>query len=160
MFVPKKYESITQLDINITASYSQFCPTNSQNCKRVVKNFLPIENFPTNTKFIKVDFNLSKPIVLQSIMLHIVSDAHYAGTLTSLDIPELTNIGILDKSNKQFINTNTRSKQLEYKANKKFSVLIPDSTYHMKNCEPFIIELIYNDNKKLKVRASCRKLDQ
>ena len=160
MFVPKKYESITQLDINITASYSQFCPTNSQNCKRAVKNFLPIENFPTNTKFIKVDFNLSKPIVLQSIMLHIVSDAHYAGTLTSLDIPELTNIGILDKSNKQFINTNTRSKQLEYKANKKFSVLIPDSTYHMKNCEPFIIELIYNDNKKLKVRASCRKLDQ
>ena len=156
MFVPKKYASISQPGIKATASYSSFCPNNSKNCNSTVKNFLPIENLPKNNKYIKVDFNLSEPITLQSILLNIIINSHYAGTVTTLPVEGIWNIGILDHSNKQFVNTGARLKDLNYEVNESFSVLISDYSNYMKTCEPFNIELIYNDNQKLKVRASCK----
>ena len=156
MFVPKKYALISQPGIKATASYSSFCPNNSKNCNSTVKNFLPIENLPKNNKYIKVDFNLSEPITLQSILLNIIIDSHYAGTVTTLPVEGIWNIGILDHNNKQFVNTDARLEHLDYEVNESFSVLISDYSNYMKTCEPFNIELIYNDNQKLKVRASCK----
>ena len=156
MFVPKKYASISQPNIKATASYSSFCPNNSKNCNSTVKNFLPVENLPTNNKYIKIDFNLSEPITLQSILLNIIIDSHYAGTVTTLPVEGIWNIGILDHNNKQFINTDARLEHLDYEVNESFSVLISDYSTYMKTCEPFNIELIYNDNQKLKVQASCK----
>jgi len=156
MFVPKNYASISQPGIKATASYASFCPNNSKNCNNTVKNFLPIENLPKNNKYIKVDFNLSEPITLQSILLNIIIDSHYAGTATTLPVEGIWNIGILDHNNKQFVNTDARLEHLDYEVNESFSVLISDYSNYMKTCEPFNIELIYNDNQKLKVRASCK----
>ena len=156
MFVPKNYVSISQPGIKATASYASFCPNNSKNCNSTVKNFLPIENLPKNNKYIKVDFNLSEPITLQSILLNIIIDSHYAGTATTLPVEGIWNIGILDHNNKQFVNTDARLEHLDYEVNESFSVLISDYSNYMKTCEPFNIELIYNDNQKLKVRASCK----
>ena len=65
MFVPKKYASISQPNIKATASYSSFCPNNSKNCNSTVKNFLPVENLPTNNKYIKID--LSFKVYLNNI---------------------------------------------------------------------------------------------
>ena len=89
-------------------------------------------------------------------MLHLIDDLKYAGSITTLPYEDLWNIGILDNMDKKFINTEARSDQLNYKVNQNFSVLIPDTFDYIKKCDPFIIELIYNDNKKLKVRATCR----
>ena len=36
------------------------------------------------------------------------------------------------------------------------AVLIPGAADSIKKYNPFIIELIYNDNKKLKFRATCK----
>ena len=156
MFVPKKYESLTQSAIKAIASYSEFCPKNSSKCKDTVNGSELIENFPKNKKYIKIDFKLSESITLQSIMLHLIDDLKYAGSITTLPYEDLWNIGILDNMDKKFINTEARSDQLNYKVNQNFSVLIPDTSDYIKKCDPFIIELIYNDNKKLKVRATCR----
>jgi len=155
MFVPKK-APISQPGIKATASYSLFCPNNAKNCNSTVKNFLPVENLPKNNKYIKVDFNLSEPITLQSILLNIIIDSHYAGTVTTLPVEGIWNIGILDHNNKQFVNTDARLEHLDYEVKESFSVLISDYSNYIKTCEPFNIELIYNDNQKLKVRASCK----
>ena len=155
MFVPKK-APISQPGIKATASYSLFCPNNEKNCNSTVKNFLPVENLPKNNKYIKVDFNLSEPITLQSILLNIIIDSHYAGTVTTLPVEGIWNIGILDHNNKQFVNTDARLEHLDYEVKESFSVLISDYSNYIKTCEPFNIELIYNDNQKLKVRASCK----
>tara|TARA_B110000259_G_scaffold98285_1_gene113525 strand:+ start:131 stop:2686 length:2556 start_codon:yes stop_codon:yes gene_type:complete len=155
MFVPKK-APISQPGIKATASYSLFCPNNAKNCNSAVKNFLPVENLPKNNKYIKVDFNLSEPITLQSILLNIIIDSHYAGTVTTLPVEGIWNIGILDHNNKQFVNTDARLEHLDYEVKESFSVLISDYSNYIKTCEPFNIELIYNDNQKLKVRASCK----
>jgi hypothetical protein len=88
-------------------------------------------------------------------MLHAIVDSEYNGTLTTLPIKELSNIGLLDFQNRKFVNTTKRSNQLNYIVNQNFSVLIPDSNY-MKRCEPFNIELTYNDNNKIKLRALCK----
>jgi len=155
MFVPKK-APISQPGIKATASYSLFCQNNAKNCNSTVKNFLPVENLPKNNKYIKVDFNLSEPITLQSILLNIIIDSHYAGTVTTLPVEGIWNIGILDHNNKQFVNTDARLEHLDYEVKESFSVLISDYSNYIKTCEPFNIELIYNDNQKLKVRASCK----
>jgi len=155
MFVPKK-APISQPGVKATASYSLFCPNNAKNCNSTVKNFLPVENLPKNNKYIKVDFNLSEPITLQSILLNIIIDSHYAGTVTTLPVEGIWNIGILDHNNKQFVNTDARLEHLDYEVKESFSVLISDYSNYIKTCEPFNIELIYNDNQKLKVRASCK----
>jgi len=155
MFTPKKYKTTNNYKIKASATYSPMCPNNLNKCNSLVENFDSIENLNTNTKFIKVDFNLSEPITLQSIMLHAILDSEYNGTLTTLPIKELSNIGILDNQNKKFINTMKRSNQLNYIVNQNFSVLIPDSNY-MKHCEPFNIELTYNNNNKIKLRALCK----
>ena len=156
MFVPKKYKPLSQSNINATASYTEFCQKNSIKCKSVINNSESIENFPNNTKYIKIDINLSESITIQSIMLHLTNDLKYAGTLTTLPYEGLWNIGILDSKDSLLINTDDRSEQLNYKANKNFSVLIPGAADSIKKCNPFIIELIYNDNKKLKFRATCK----
>ena len=153
MFVPKEYKPISDFGVKAKASYTKFCPNN---CKEVVNNFIQIENFPTNSKYVKFDFDLSEPITLHSIMIHVINNSQYGGTLSTLNLNELTNIGILDSNNKQFINTESRSDQLNYEVKKSFSVLIPESSINNNACEPTIIELIYNDNKKIKFRASCR----
>jgi len=156
MFVPKKYKPMSQSNIKATASYSAFCQKNSRKCKSVINNSESIENFPNNTKYIKIDINLSESITLQSIMLHLTNNLKYAGTLTTLPYEGLWNIGILDSKDKLLINTDDRSEQLNYEANQNFSVLIPDTADNTNKCDPFIIELIYNDNKKLKFRATCK----
>jgi hypothetical protein len=156
MFVPKKYKSISQSNIKATASYSAFCQKNSRKCKSTINNSDSIENFPKSSKYIKIDINLSDSITIQSIMLHLTNDLKYAGTLTTLPYDGLWNIGILDSKDSLFTNTDDRSEQLNYKANKKFSILIPDTADYMDKCNPFIIKLIYNDNKELKVRATCK----
>ena len=156
MFVPKKYKPMSQSNIKATASYSAFCQKNSRKCKSVINNSESIENFPNNTKYIKIDINLSESITLQSIMLHLTNNLKYAGTLTTLPYEGLWNIGILDSKDSLLINTDDRSEQLNYKVNKNFSVLIPGAADSIKKCNPFIIELIYNDNKKLKFRATCK----
>jgi len=152
MFVPKEYRPVSDIGVKATATYTEFCPNN---CKDVVNNFIPIENFPTNTKYVKFDFDLSEPITLNSIMIHVINNSQYDGTLSTLNLNELTNIGILDSKNKQFINTESRTDKLNYKVKNSFSVLIPEASININACEPAIIELIYNDNKKIKFRAYC-----
>ena len=93
--------------------------------------------------------NLSEPITLQSILLNIIINSHYAGTVTTLPVEGIWNIGILDHSNKQFVNTGARLENLNYEVNESFSVLISDYSNYMKTCEPFNIELIYNDNQSV-----------
>ena len=156
MFIPKNYISTDDSTLKAKASYSLMCPDNSNKCNDIYNNLNPIENFNTDTNFIKVDFNLSSPINLQSIMLHVILDSNYNGTLTTLPIEGLSNIAILDSQNKKVINTSERSDQLNYTVKQNFSILIPNSNY-INTCDPFIIELIYNDNKKIKLRASCSK---
>ena len=115
MFIPKKYKPVNGSKINALASYSKFCPNNSVDCNNIVENFNTIENFPKNTEFIKIDLNLSAPITLQNIMLHVIIDGNYAGSSTTLPIQALGNIGILNKEHKKFINTNERLNKLDYK---------------------------------------------
>ena len=155
MFIPKKYKPVNPSNVNASASYSKFCPNNSVGCNNTVKNFNPIENFSQNTKFIKVDFNLSTPITLQNIMLHIIIEKNYYGSLTTLPIQGLGNIGILNDEHKKFINTDKRLNQLDYKVNQEFSILIPENNY-MDTCTVFKVELIYNNNNKINVRVPCR----
>ena len=155
MFIPKKYKPVNPSNINASASYSKFCPNNSVDCNNTVKNFNPIENFSKNTKFIKIDFNLSTPITVQNIMLHVIIDGNYAGSSTTLPIQGLNNIGILDDKHKKFINTDERLNQLDYKVNQKFSILVPENNY-MDTCAAFKVELIYNNNNKINVRIPCK----
>jgi len=155
MFIPKKYKPVNPSNINATASYSKFCPNNLIDCNNTVKNFNPIENFSKNTKFIKIDFNLSTPITIQNIMLHVIIDGNYAGSLTTLPIEGLNNIGILDAQHKKFINTDERLNQLDYKVNQKFSILVPENNY-IDTCAAFKVELIYNNNNKINVRIPCK----
>tara|TARA_B100000795_G_scaffold110159_1_gene81334 strand:- start:199 stop:2808 length:2610 start_codon:yes stop_codon:yes gene_type:complete len=155
MFIPKEYKPVNASKINALASYSEFCPNNSVGCNKTVINFNTIENFPTNDKFIKIDFNLSKPITLQNIMVHVITDGNYSGSLTTLPIQELGNIGILDNEHKKFINTNERLNKLDYKVEQKLSVLVPENNY-MTTCAVFKVELIYNNNKKINVHVPCQ----
>ena len=155
MFVPKKYKAPKSSKINISASYSKFCPNNSVICNKTVKNFNLIEKFSQDTKFIKIDFNLSLPITLESIMLHVIINGHYSGTSTTLPIEGLENIGILDNTHKRFINTDKRINKLDYKVDRKFSILVPENNY-MKTCAVFKVELIYNNNNKLNIRVPCK----
>jgi len=155
VFTPKEYKITNKSTIKAKATYSPLCSNNSNKCNTTVKNFHSLYNLNKNTKFIKVEFTLSQPITLQSIMLHIIKDSKYNGTLTTLPMEELLNIGILNTQNKKFVNTAERSNQLNYKVNQNFSVLIPDSNY-MKQCEPFNIELTYNTDNKIKLRALCK----
>jgi len=169
MFISKKYKPVTPFSINASASYSKFCPNNSLGCNNTVKNFNSIENFPKNTKFIKIDFNLSAPITVQSIMLHVIMNKHiimknykfiekqYAGTSTTLPIQGLDNIGILNNEYKKFVNTDERSNQLGYKVNQKFSILVPENNY-MDICTVFKVELTYNNNNKINVRVPCKTI--
>ena len=155
MFIPKKYKPANSSKINASVSYSKFCPNNASGCQNTIKNFNLIENFPINTKFIKIDFNLSAPITIQSLMLHVIINSFYQGTLTTLPIEELSNIGILDHENKQLINTGKRLDQLDYKVNKKFSILIPENNY-LQVCTAFKVDLTYNNNNKINVHVPCK----
>jgi len=155
MFIPKEYKPVNASKINALASYSEFCPNNSVDCNKTVINFNSIENFPTNDKFIKIDFNLSKPITLQNIMAHVIIDGNYSGSLTTLPIHELGNIGILDNEHKKFINTNERLNKLDFKVEQKLSVLVPENNY-ITTCAVFKVELIYNNNKKINVHVPCQ----
>ena len=155
MFIPKKYKPVNPSNINASASYSEFCPNNSVDCNNTVKNFNPIENFSKNTKFIKIDFNLSTPITIQNIMLHVIIDSYYRGTFTTLPIDHLVNIGILDDEHKKFINTDERLNQLDYKVNQKFSILVPEN-YITDTCAAFKVELIYNNNNKINIHVPCK----
>jgi len=154
MFLPKKYKQVTQSDLHALAAYSEFCPNKSINCNRSDKNFHPIENFPKNTKFIKIDIELSEPITIQSIMLHVIIDSNYRGTLTTKPIPKLINIGILDSKKKKLINTFERLENIDYKVNNKFSIVIPENNY-LNACPEFKIELTYNNLNKINIRAPC-----
>jgi len=155
MFIPKKYKPESLSSINATASYSKFCPNNTLDCNNTVKNFNAIENFSKNSKFVKIDFNLSTPITVQNIMLHVIIDGNYAGSSTTLPIQGLNNIGILDAEHKKFINTDERLNQLEYKVNQKFSILVPENNY-IDACAAFKVELFYNNNNKINVRIPCK----
>ena len=154
MFIPKKYKPVNPSNINASTSYSKFCPNNSVDCNNTVKNFNPIENFPKNTNFIKIDIGLSEPITIQNIMLHVIIDSNYKGTLTTLPIPHLTNIGILDSKNNKLINPFERLENLNYKVDNKFSIVIPENNYK-EACLAFKMELTYNNQKKINVRVPC-----
>jgi len=155
MFIPKKYKSMNPSNINVKASYSKFCTNNSADCNKTVENFNPIENFSKNTKFLKIDFNISTPITVQSILLHVIIGGNYDGSSTTLPIKGLNNIGILDAEHKKFINTDERLNQLKYKVDKKFSILVPENNY-IDTCAAFKVELIYNNNNKINVRIPCK----
>ena len=88
-------------------------------------------------------------------MLHVIINSYYQGTLTTLPIEELSNIGILDHENKQLINTGKRLDQLDYKVNKKFSILIPENNY-LQVCTAFKVDLTYNNNNKINVHVPCK----
>jgi len=156
MFKPIKYKPITKSIISTKVTYSVFCSNNSKNCNSNVKHFHRIDNFPINTKYIKIDLDLSEPITVQSLMLHVIIDSKYNGTMTTLPIDGLRNIGILDNKNKQLINTEQRSDNLNYIVNKKFSILIPENNY-LEACPAFKIELAYNNNNKINVRVPCKE---
>ena len=155
MFIPKKYKPVNVSKINALASYSKFCPNNSAGCNNIVTNFNTIENFPTSTKYIKINFNLSAPITLQNIMLHVIIDGNYTGSLTTLPIQALGNIGILDNKHKKFINTDERFNKLDYKVQNKLSILVPENNY-MDICTVFKVELIYDNNNKINVHVPCK----
>ena len=155
MFIPKRYKPVNVPKLNALASYSEFCPNNLVGCNNIVKNLNIIENFSTKNKLIKIDFNLSAPITLQNIILHVIIDGNYSGTLTTSPIQELGNIGILDNEHKKFINTDERLNKLDYKVEQKFSVLVPENNY-MATCTVFKVELIYNNNDKVNVHVPCK----
>tara|TARA_B100000768_G_scaffold173254_1_gene182327 strand:- start:176 stop:2371 length:2196 start_codon:yes stop_codon:yes gene_type:complete len=154
MYLPKKYKLISESSVNASASYTKYCSTNLVDCKNTIRNFNPIENFPKNTKYIKIDFNISDPIIVKSLMLHVIINSDYAGTFTTLPIEGLTNIGILDNQNKQLINKDNRHDQLDYKINNTFSILIPENNY-LSACPSFKAEITYNNNNKINVRIPC-----
>jgi len=87
-------------------------------------------------------------------MLHIIIDSYYQGTLSTLPIDHLTNIGILDSKNQQLINTFKRIDDIDYRAYKRFSIVIPDRNY-LNACPTFKIELTSN-NKNITLRAPCK----
>jgi len=154
MFKPNAYKEVTQSKIKPSATYAEFCKKTSLGCSKLIESFSSIENFPTDTKLIKIDIDLPEEITIQSIMLHIIIDSYYQGTLSTLPIDHLTNIGILDSKNQQLINTFKRLDDIDYRAYKRFSIVIPDRNY-LNACPTFKIELTSN-NKNITLRAPCK----
>ena len=154
MYLPKEYKPFSKPIINVLASYTKYCSSNLVDCKNTIRKFNLIENFPKNTEYIKIDFNISEPIIVKSLMLHVIINSDYLGSFTTLPIDGLINIGILDNENKQLINKDNRNDQLDYKINNTFSILIPENNY-LSGCPSFKAQIIYNNNNKINVRIPC-----